>query len=217
LSARAGDLDPPAEGPLLRVFVYRRKEVSCTAAFDQRRVVIGRAPELDLVLDCDTVSRMHAVVTVDAGALVIEDLESKNGVWIAGQAVKRTALRPWEPVAIGSYTLRFHLDKSERVGEEDDATAEAWALSPQRKLDPLAPAIAQTEPAAGDVFPLADMLEPEARPGPQGPGAGARGARRVITLVTRAPELRRTSGLHEAGLVCSMRALKDEGPGGGGR
>ena len=225
MHARPGAQRPPADGPLLRVFVYRRGEVSCTAAFDQRRVVIGRAPELDLVLDCDTVSRMHAVVTVDAGALVIEDLESKNGVWIAGQAVQRTALRPWEPVALGSYTLRFHLDKSARREEEDEATAEAWSLDPDREWDALEPALQQAEPAPGDVsppagggtFPLADLLEPEVRPGPRGPGAGNKKAKRVTTLVTKAPEMRRTSGQHDVELVRRRRGTDSGGREGGGR
>lgn len=206
----------PVDGPLLRVFVYQRGEVSCTAAFDTRRVVIGRAPELDLVLDCDTVSRMHAVVTVDAGALVIEDLESKNGVWIAGQAITRTSLRPWEPVAVGSFTLRFHLDKTARCGDEDEATSEAWAIDPNSEWDGLEPGLGGLEPAPGDVFPLADMLEPEARSGAQGPGAGAKVSKPVITLVTRAPELRRTSGLHDADRVRGKRGPDEQGRGGGG-
>jgi pSer/pThr/pTyr-binding forkhead associated (FHA) protein len=44
---------------------------------------IGRSPDCDLALEDDTVSRMHATVTVTAeGYLAVEDEASSNGTWL---------------------------------------------------------------------------------------------------------------------------------------
>lgn len=69
---------------------------------------IGRAKSCNLVLDDESVSRLHAVVrsTMD-GHWQIIDRGSVNGVKINGIAAKETTLRPNAKIAIGVYELTF--------------------------------------------------------------------------------------------------------------
>ncbi len=70
-----------------------------------RRYTIGRSPSCQIVLDDRTVSRRHARLSVGED-LVIEDLESANGVFVDGSRVdRRRSLRPGQRVVIGSFEL----------------------------------------------------------------------------------------------------------------
>ncbi|MGH3807525.1 MAG: FtsK/SpoIIIE domain-containing protein, partial [Pseudonocardiaceae bacterium] len=63
------------------------------------RVVIGRDPGCDVVLDSSSVSVQHCAVEVDQlGRITVEDLCSKNGTWIDDDAV--VGLRGLAPGAI---------------------------------------------------------------------------------------------------------------------
>jgi hypothetical protein len=183
--------------PLLRAFVFRRGVVCCVAAFDREAIVIGRGIEADLVLDCDVVSRRHALVRIVGDKLTIEDLHSRNGVWLGTRRVACTALKAWQPVSIGTYVIRFHLAREPMSrGIDPEATDETLDLTTDDERTIEEAALASAEPSSGAIFPMAELLEPEPRTGPQGPGAGRTDYRQVTTLVTRAPELRRTSGVH---------------------
>ncbi len=66
------------------------------------RIVIGRAPESDVVLSDTFVSARHASVTAEVEGLVLEDLDSTNGTLVGGREVEgRLFVGPDERVAIG--------------------------------------------------------------------------------------------------------------------
>ena len=50
--------------------------------------LIGRTPPCDIVLDATFISRKHARIFIENGALWIEDLKSSNGVFINGLKIK---------------------------------------------------------------------------------------------------------------------------------
>jgi S1-C subfamily serine protease len=55
-------------------------------------LVIGRDPEVDLVLDDDRVSRRHAALVADGSAgLLLRDLSSTNGTWLDDRRVEGAA------------------------------------------------------------------------------------------------------------------------------
>ena len=71
------------------------------------QVVIGRAPECDLVLDHRALSRRHAILR-RAPRLSIQDLDSTNGVRLAGGAVRGgepVPLAPGEGFHIGPFSF----------------------------------------------------------------------------------------------------------------
>ena len=51
------------------------------------RVVIGRHPACDIVIDASAVSRQHAAVTLLDGQASVEDLRSRNGTLLNGRAL----------------------------------------------------------------------------------------------------------------------------------
>jgi pSer/pThr/pTyr-binding forkhead associated (FHA) protein len=70
---------------------------------------IGRDPSAGIVLDDAEVSRRHAVVSVDDGVVVIQDLESTNGVWVNDERVaEQHAIGPGDRVRIGATELELH-------------------------------------------------------------------------------------------------------------
>ncbi len=69
-------------------------------------ITIGRALSNDIVLDDAGLSRQHAAVTYRNGAVWIEDLQSKNGTFVNGRAVRhQTQLRPGDSLRLGSQAL----------------------------------------------------------------------------------------------------------------
>jgi len=69
------------------------------------KLLIGRAPECDVVLDSPVVSRYHALVQVGNRRATIKDLHSTNGVFVNGQAIATCALCRDDLITIGPYTL----------------------------------------------------------------------------------------------------------------
>jgi hypothetical protein len=75
---------------------------------DIDRVMIGRSPGLDCVLDRDTVSRRHAMLLYRGGRWTIEDLGSLNGTRLNGWPVLiPTEVRPGDLVSFGEVTCRI--------------------------------------------------------------------------------------------------------------
>jgi pSer/pThr/pTyr-binding forkhead associated (FHA) protein len=71
-------------------------------------VRIGRSPENDIALNYDAkASRKHAVIKVDSGKYVIEDLGSKNGTAVNGRFITRVALSQGDGIQIGRTTFVF--------------------------------------------------------------------------------------------------------------
>lgn len=70
--------------------------------------VLGRAPECQIQLDSNMVSRRHAQVTRDGDAYYLEDLGSGNGTFVNGKRVQeRTLLKTDDRLKLGPVLLRF--------------------------------------------------------------------------------------------------------------
>ncbi len=84
--------------------------------------LIGRARDAHLRFDEAGVSRVHArVMGGDGGGYVIEDLESTNGTFVAGERVKRTELQSGDRVNIGPHvSVSFSIvdSQAERMAHE---------------------------------------------------------------------------------------------------
>lgn len=58
-----------------------------------RRITIGAHVACDLVIDDPTISGRHVSVTGSTSGVVVEDLASKNGVFLAGARIQRAVLK----------------------------------------------------------------------------------------------------------------------------
>ncbi len=74
---------------------------------DARDLVIGRSSDLDMVLIEDMVSRKHAKITLQEGAITIADLGSTNGTFVNGEKVKKAQLKEGDRVLIGTSILKL--------------------------------------------------------------------------------------------------------------
>jgi DNA-binding winged helix-turn-helix (wHTH) protein len=70
--------------------------------------VLGRDPGLEVFLDSPDVSRRHARITVAGEEATIEDLESRNGTFVADRKVRTaTRLSDGDTIRLGSFALTF--------------------------------------------------------------------------------------------------------------
>jgi hypothetical protein len=70
-----------------------------------RPVTIGRAPDNDIPIDNLAVSNYHARVYVEAGSLVVEDLNSLNGCFLNDIRVERSLLKDGDAILIGKHEI----------------------------------------------------------------------------------------------------------------
>ena len=68
---------------------------------------IGRDPSCDFFLNNTTVSRRHAVITVERDRARIVDNGSLNGTWVDGAVVDAAPLVSGSKVQIGSFEMMF--------------------------------------------------------------------------------------------------------------
>lgn len=96
-----------------------------TVAFAlEGRMVVGRAPECDIYLDAVSVSRKHAVLVATADCVVVEDLGSKNGVYVNGsRVVEPVTIRVGDRVVIGSAVMVLALGEKRAPSSERRVTA----------------------------------------------------------------------------------------------
>lgn len=78
------------------------------AQLTKDRTTLGRRPYNDIVIDNLAVSGEHAVLQLGQDGIFIEDLNSTNGTYVNGKAIKRQALQNNDTVEIGKYKIRFH-------------------------------------------------------------------------------------------------------------
>ena len=76
-------------------------------ALTQKTVTVGRGPHCDLQIITHFVSREHARLTVSGEATLIEDLGSRNGVFVNSVRVDRRHLQQGDLVTIGETQFRF--------------------------------------------------------------------------------------------------------------
>lgn len=81
-----------------------------------RTIRIGRAPDNDIVIDHKSCSRYHAMITIEHERIVIEDLKSRNGVFVNGSQIKRSELRENQEVRVGDVMGVFFQRKKASSG-----------------------------------------------------------------------------------------------------
>jgi len=78
------------------------------------KAVVGRAPQLDVVVNDPSVSRTHAALERDSdGSWLVSDQTSVNGTWIDGQRVIKAVLRAGQVVRFGAVSFRVSPEKPE--------------------------------------------------------------------------------------------------------
>lgn len=79
------------------------KEVQLT----KDRTTLGRRPYNDIVIDNLAVSGEHAVMQMSGSDVFLEDLNSTNGTYVNGKAIKKQQLQNGDTIEIGKYKIKF--------------------------------------------------------------------------------------------------------------
>jgi HD-GYP domain-containing protein (c-di-GMP phosphodiesterase class II) len=76
---------------------------------DGTRKTLGRAPECDIRLPDQGVSRRHCTIENVGGRLEVIDLQSANGSYINGEPIERGSLGPGDELAVGPAILECRI------------------------------------------------------------------------------------------------------------
>ena len=71
------------------------------------RTTLGRRPYNDIVVDNLAISGEHAVLHMIGGDVYLEDLNSTNGTYVNGRAIKKQALEQNDVIEVGKYKVRY--------------------------------------------------------------------------------------------------------------
>jgi hypothetical protein len=91
-------------------------------------VTVGRSQTAGVYLDDKTLSREHTQFYVDHGRLCVRDLDSKNGTFLNGAALKQPAvLKPGDRVKVGLATFSVVAEAGEALPSVTAPLAQAPA------------------------------------------------------------------------------------------
>ena len=119
----------------------------------KEKTTLGRRPYNDIVIDNLAVSGEHAVVHLGAAEVLLEDLNSTNGTYVNGKAIKKQTLQNGDSIEVGKYKIRFvgdpvdNFDKTMVIRAQPPAAAQAPA--------PVATASASVQAPASAMLPAA--------------------------------------------------------------
>ena len=83
---------------------------------------LGRGENCDVILEDNSVSRQHARIYQDPfGRWIVEDLNSRNGVFVEGRQIKAHTISPSDKINITPFTLSISVESDKRAVEGTSA------------------------------------------------------------------------------------------------
>jgi hypothetical protein len=112
----------------------------------KERTTLGRRPYNDVVIDNLAVSGEHAVLHLVGRDVYIEDLNSTNGTYLNGRAIKKQLLVHNDTLEIGKYKVKY-------LGSGEDDYEKTMVLRPGQIPPPVAPRMGSHNVAPMPVLP----------------------------------------------------------------
>ncbi len=224
---------------MARLLVFRGETLDREIEVGRETFRIGRGDQNDLILEDrgKAVSRNHAEIRYEGGRYVLADLESQNGIWVAGNRVPFVVLDPKIVASVGPYRLMLEVEPPTDAafaipeGAALDSTDYAELAQTQvRPVEPIARVTPKPPPppvTAGPKTPVPKVTP--AKPAPKGP-ATAKGPSTttwliaggaavlvlilaiVIVRVARGPSAPvNTTGPQVVGMIADARRLIEQG------
>jgi len=134
---------------------------------EKERVIIGRLPTCDIVMEMGSVSRQHAQILRVGDEFFVEDLGSRNGTLVNGHRIEgRRKLSENDELKVGDAVFSFHLAAPPTGGTATrppgTASASSWAELIDEKVDTPSSTI-MSKIDAGSNLTLRVSLNPEAK------------------------------------------------------
>jgi Inner membrane component of T3SS, cytoplasmic domain len=95
---------------LARLLLSRDESLLRQIPVERERLILGRRPYCDLILDDLTVSGEHAMLHTRAGESILHDLNSRNGTLVNGAMTKQQAMVHGDVIEIGVFKIKFVME-----------------------------------------------------------------------------------------------------------
>ena len=92
---------------MIEIIVTNARKEQKKYHFTKQSIMIGRAEGNDVMLDSDDVSRYHSRLSLLHDELTIQDLDSTNGVYVAGKRVQEAVVQAGEIVRVGDFSFQI--------------------------------------------------------------------------------------------------------------
>ena len=89
--------------------VYKNSELQTIKQFNVQQIVIGQSSEVQLQLNDQTVSVIHAAIERRDSGYFVCDLGSENGTLLNGKAVLDSKLEDGDEILIGDFKIEFYV------------------------------------------------------------------------------------------------------------
>lgn len=104
----------PKKAPLGEILVNCNGKLLQRYVISRRKVLIGRAPHNDIVLESRWVSRHHAILICSADKATLSDINSTNGLTLNSRELRQGNLMHNDIIVIGDFRLKYINENARR-------------------------------------------------------------------------------------------------------
>ncbi|MBN1441884.1 MAG: AAA family ATPase [Planctomycetes bacterium] len=119
-------------------------------------LIVGRSKASHILLVDTKVSKQHCRLYREGGRWFIEDLGSRNGLFLNGERIEREALSPDDEIRIGNFVLRF---AGGGASSPEGAGAQPTAARQTSRVSRVSMALSSAPSAADDTAALHPVTE----------------------------------------------------------
>ncbi|GEM_PF-2343230 len=110
---------------------------------------IGRSPDCEIILDQASISRQHARITEENGHFVLRDLDSRNGITVAGNPVRESLLQNGDQFSVGDVQMRFEITGAPASGAAPPRAGQPAAVATSHAMPAIPAGWQPVTPGAG--------------------------------------------------------------------
>ena len=154
------------------ITIYLDNDFTQEVTLTKERTILGRRPDSDVIIANMAVSGRHACLIQQDQQVTIEDLDSTNGTYVNGRAVKNAILQDGDLIEIGNFKIKFAAGPSDADALEQDQegmTVQAGLMPMASQDQPAAMLVGRIKvvagPSIGRELPLVKMVTTFGKPG----------------------------------------------------
>ncbi len=111
----------------IRLIIKRNDQLVNELTFNQGPILIGRKPDVQVLLADNAVSRHHAKISIDNTGWNIEDLDSANRTYLNGTAIHKSPIKRGDILKIADFAIEVDFQKPPESGKSPDDTVSLQA------------------------------------------------------------------------------------------
>ncbi len=123
------------EEKILKLIGHKDGEIAFNYELNKRKLVVGRAPHADIVIDDPAISFYHAFIFIDEHGGKIIDLESDNGIFLNGKKVEQSYFCEGDTLRVGPIELHIEEEFKESIGESAFEDQDAGVVEKIKSAD----------------------------------------------------------------------------------